>query len=205
MNRPLPIRNWFDAMYEGTPPWDLGRPQPALMRLVEAGLVHGRVLDAGCGTGDLALELAARGHEVVGVDASRVALRKAAGKASERGLHVAFEHRDALDLKGIGTFDTVVDCGLFHVFSDDDRERYAASLARVLEPGGLVHLLCFSDRQPGRVGPRRVSEAELRRTFRKGWFVSEVREATYETRLLADGAMARLATIARVPQTSLVQ
>ena len=41
----------FDEMYEATPPWDIGRPQPAFLTLADAGLFQGTVLDAGeeCG------------------------------------------------------------------------------------------------------------------------------------------------------------
>ena len=57
---------------------------------------------------------------------------------------------DALDLGAIGeVFETVLDCGLFHVFDDDDRARLVASLHAVVVPGGRYHMLCFSDRQPG--------------------------------------------------------
>jgi SAM-dependent methyltransferase len=47
---------FFDAAYHGTPPWEIGRPQPALAELAEAGALRGRVLDVGCGTGEHALE-----------------------------------------------------------------------------------------------------------------------------------------------------
>ena len=204
MDRRLPIRNWFDVAYEGSPPWDIGRPQRVFKDLAEQGLIHGRVLDVGCGTGELALELAARGHDVVGVDASRMALHKAGLKAESRGLSARFVHMDALDLQSIGLFDTVVDCGLFHVFSDADRVRYSQSLARVVEPGGLLHLLCFSDRQPGLMGPRRVSVDELKRSFRRGWVTASVRDAHFETHALRGGARAYLATFARIDGTTLL-
>jgi hypothetical protein len=42
----------FDLLYEQRPPWEIGRPQPALLALAEAGAIHGRVLDMGCGTGE---------------------------------------------------------------------------------------------------------------------------------------------------------
>lgn len=204
MDKRLPVRNFFDAAYEGTPPWDIGRPQPAFVKLAEAGLMHGRVLDVGCGTGELALELSRRGHAVVGVDASQLAVTKAREKACARGLSATFETADALDLAALGGFDTVVDCGLFHVFSDEGRRKYEESLARVVTPGGVLHVLCFSDREPGSAGPRRVSEAELRRTFRRGWFVQTVQESRFDSLFHAAGARARLATLLRMPATSLV-
>jgi hypothetical protein len=56
----------------------------------------------------------------------------------------------------------VLDSGLFHVFSDEDRIRYVRGLKTVLDPGGRLFLLCFSDATPRTEGPRRVSQPELR-------------------------------------------
>jgi 2-polyprenyl-3-methyl-5-hydroxy-6-metoxy-1,4-benzoquinol methylase len=93
---------FFDNAYEGTPTWDIGRPQGAVGRLAQAGLIEGSVLDVGCGTGENALFLAGLGHEVVGIDLARAAIEKARAKAVERGVGATFEVRDALDLLGPG-------------------------------------------------------------------------------------------------------
>ena len=146
----------FDASYasETPPAWDIGRPQPAFDRLAKAGNLVGSVLDAGCGTGEHALLAASLGHEVVGVDLSAKAIELAMTKAATRGVEARFLVADALRLVDLGEqFDTVLDCGLFHVFDDDERERYVDSLAAVVSPGGRYHMLCFSDRQPGDWGP----------------------------------------------------
>ena len=59
----------FDSVYmQGVPPWDIGRSQPAFAELAERGLLAGRVLDAGCGTGEHALMAAALGLEATGFD-----------------------------------------------------------------------------------------------------------------------------------------
>ena len=60
----------FDASYAGTPPWDIGRPQPAFLALAEAGTIRGRVLDVGCGTGEHALMAASMGLEATGIDSA---------------------------------------------------------------------------------------------------------------------------------------
>jgi len=171
----------FQEAYQGLPPpWDIGHPQSALVALADT--VHGSVLDAGCGTGEHALFYAARGHEVWGVDMVPAAIEKARAKAKERGLKATFVVGDALDLGKLGRrFDVVIDSGLFHTFSDDDRPRYVESLAAVLAPGGKVHLLCFSELTPGTVGPRRVTQAEIRAAFGKGWAVRDIQRATFDT------------------------
>ena len=114
----------FIESYRGTPPWDIGRPQPAFARLAEAGDARGPVLDAGCGTGENALAFAARGFEVVGVDAVEAAVDAARAKAAARGLAAEFRVHDALALGDLGRrFGTVVDSGLFHTFDDEERRR----------------------------------------------------------------------------------
>ena len=146
----------WDAVYEAStpPPWDIGRPQPTFVRLADSGLLCGRVLDVGCGTGEHALLAAACGADVVGVDVSPRAINQARGKAAERGVTARFEVADALNLGQLAmTFDTVIDSGLFHVFDDEVRARYVTSLASVLKSGGNCYLMCFSDRQPGDRGP----------------------------------------------------
>jgi len=196
-----PAAGWDSAYEAGSrPPWDIGRPQPAFVRLADGGLLRGRVLDAGCGSGEHALLAAARGADVVGVDVSPRAIERARRKAGERGIAVRFEVADALRLGELGlTFDTVIDSGLFHVFDDADRARYVTSLASVLEPGGTCYLMCFSDRQPGTMGPRRVSQEELRAAFSDGWAVASIVADAFEVNpgLGTPPAQAWLATIRR--------
>ena len=176
----------WDSAYtaEAPAPWDIGRPQPVFACLAGAGLLAGQVLDAGCGTGEHSLLAAASGADVVGVDVSAVAIARARAKAAERGLTVRFEIASALELARLGMtgacFDVIIDSGLFHVFDDPDRPRYAASLASVLRPGGTLYLMCFCDRQPGDFGPRRVSEAELRAAFADGWAVVSIAAGKFE-------------------------
>ena len=174
----------WDSVYApdaAPPPWDIGRPQPAFVRLADRGLLSGRLLDSGCGTGENVLLAAARGAEALGVDISPQAIARARDKAAERGLTARFEVADALRLGQLGlTFDVLIDSGVFHIFDDADRERYVASLAAVLPPGGRCYLMCFSDRQPGTVGPRRVREDELRAAFSDGWEVTSIEADAFE-------------------------
>jgi SAM-dependent methyltransferase len=185
----------FDAAYAGTPPWDIGRPQPAFLHLAETGQIRGSVLDAGCGTGELTLMAGAMGLDATGVDTAQPAIDIARQKALRRGVRASFLLWDALELPALNRrFDTVLDCGLFHVFDDVERQSYVKSLAGVMSPGGRLHLLCFSERVPGDFGPRRVSEAEIRSSF-VGWQIDSIALTKMELTFTPDGVVAWLASM----------
>src|SRR6266568_1412159 len=145
----------FESAYVGTPPWDIGRSQPAIMKIAETGQITGLVLDIGCGTGENVLYLAVPEQ----------------------------------------LFDTVIDSGLFHVFSNEDRVHFRDSLERVVRLGGTYFLMCFSDEEPGDWGPRRVTQAEIRSVFRDGWRVNYIQPSAFETNL--GQSRAWLASISR--------
>jgi SAM-dependent methyltransferase len=166
----------WDSSYAGaSPPWDIGRPQPAIVRLAEAGALTGALLDAGCGTGEHTILAARLGARSLGIDVSTLAIEIARRKAAERGIDAGFRVLDALRIETLGeVFDTVIDSALFHVFDDADRARYVAAVHAVLRPGGHLHLMCFSDRQPGDWGPRRIKESELCAALATGWRIDSL-------------------------------
>ena len=177
----IPDRATFESLYAGQAPWDIGKPHKAFIDVADS--ISGSVLDAGCGTGDTALFLASRGNQVTGFDFLEEPIRRAKLKAAERALNVTFLVKDAMTLKDwTERFDNVIDSGLFHVFSDEDRKRYAEGLATVLRPGGRLYLMCFSDEEPGTQGPRRVSKKELHAAFAQGWDIESIEPARVETR-----------------------
>jgi ubiquinone/menaquinone biosynthesis C-methylase UbiE len=189
----------WDASYvDGPAPWDTGRPQPAIVRLAEEGAFAGAVLDAGCGTGENALHVASLGLHVLGVDVAETALSIAREKAEARGIAADFVAADALHLDRLGqTFETVLDCGLFHTFDGDERRDYVASLASVTARGGNLYVLCFSDIGGDARGPHPVSQEELTAAFDSGWSVASISPDRVETGFDARGAPAWLAKIAR--------
>jgi SAM-dependent methyltransferase len=208
----------FELAYRaGTPPWDIGRPQPEVVRLAAEGELVGDVLDVGCGTGENALHLASLGHRVLGVDASPSAIERARAKAAARGLPVPFAVADALALGALRRrFETALDCGLFHVFAPDQRRAYVQSLCEVLAPGSTLHLLCFSDEEPprgpqertaasprGRIsppgpGPYRIAQHEIGDAFRGIFAIVRIRAGLFESLAHPGGAKAWVTTLVRI-------
>jgi SAM-dependent methyltransferase len=189
----------FEASYESTPPWDIGAPQPAFAQLAADGRLRGRVLDVGCGTGEHVLMVSAAGCEAVGLDIAPSAIRLAEAKAAARRLPARFIVGDARQLGSMGEqFDIVLDCGLFHVFDDEDRPRFVESLAQTVRPGGRYFMLCFSEEEPAGWGPRRVTQAEIRALFVNGWDVETIEPTELHVTIRPEAVRAWFATVRRI-------
>jgi ubiquinone/menaquinone biosynthesis C-methylase UbiE len=185
----MPVdRERFQDLYAVAAPWDIGKPQPAFEAAADA--ITGSVLDIGCGTGENALFFASKRHPVTGIDFLEGPITVAKRKAAERGIKATFLVKDALKLQEWSErFDNIIDSGLFHVFPDEERRQYVHGLNTVLNPGGRLLLLCFSDKTPGTEGPRRVTEKELRDAFAKGWEIERLEPARFEVRPEPKNAM----------------
>lgn len=178
MTETTPSQSRFDDAYaQGSPPWVIGAPQPAIVDLEQRGALRGAVLDIGCGAGEHTILLTRLGYDVVGVDFAANAVALARSNAAARGVDARFEVADALALTGPPRFDTVVDSALFHVFAPDDRTRYVTSLGGVCRAGARVYVLALSDAGRG-FGPQ-VSETDIRSAFTDGWVLEDLATTTY--------------------------
>lgn len=177
---------FWDEAYKGTPPWDVDHPQSAFENLIKSGEIKpGRALDIGCGRGENAIMLAINGCDVTGIDIVKVAISDAKEKAIERRVKVNFVVGDVLQMYRLfrkGEFDIVIDSGLFHTMTDEERPIFAWQVNRVLKKGGKYFMLCFSDKEPDGYGPRRVSKAEIESTFIPLFSIIYIKDATFDSR-----------------------
>lgn len=104
------------------------------------GLAPGaQVLDVGCGYGRHAMELAARGFHVVGLDLSTPLLVRGGEEATRRGLDINFVRGDMRELEFDAQFDGAY-CmfSTFGYFDDETNKKTLVNIARALKPGGRL-------------------------------------------------------------------
>lgn len=174
--------NFFSSVYKGNPPWDIGHTQPVFKRLAKILPSQSKVLDVGCGTGENILFFAKMGFESTGIDFISEAIDKAITKAKERNLNAKFYVMNALELSRLNQkFNFIIDSGLFHTFSDSERLLFKYSLSKVIFTKGIYYMLCFSDREHSRFGPRRISKEEIYDTFNGDWKVISIEPEDFES------------------------
>jgi ubiquinone/menaquinone biosynthesis C-methylase UbiE len=175
----------WDEAYKGTPQWDVGHPQPVFQALIKGGEIKpGRALDIGCGRGENAIMLAMNGCDITGIDLVEDAISDAKAKAIERLVKVNFIVGDVLQLDRFfmdGEFDIVIDSGLFHVMTDEERPVFVKQVHRVLKAGGKYFMLCFSDKEPEGYGPRRVSKAEIEHIFMPRFNIIYIKDTAFDS------------------------
>lgn len=176
---------FWDEAYKGTPPWDVGHPQPVFVDLIKSGEIKpGRALDIGCGRGDNSIMLSMSGCDVTGIDIVKGVISDAKEKAIERHVNVNFVVGNVLQMDRLfrkAEFDIVIDSGLFHTMTDGERPIFARQVHRVLKKGGKYFMLCFSDKEPDGTGPRRVSKAEIESTFTPLFSINYIKDAAFDS------------------------
>jgi len=185
--------DWNARYAEGDLPWDTGKPDEHLVKIVDGGAVKaGRTLEIGCGTGTNALWLAARGFDVLAVDLAPLAIEKARAKAAG-ARNCLFEVLDFLAGKPEGgPFDFVFDRGTFHVFDEADvRARFAERVAGLLAPGGRwLSLIGSTEGGPRDTGPPRRTAREVLASIEPVLELVDLHADYFETMIEGPAAMA---------------
>ena len=142
------VRQWWERFFSDEYLMTVPPPTAAqISRQVDfieqsLGLQKGAmVLDVGCGLGLHSIELARRGHLVVGLDLSLAMITRAAETAQQQGLKINFLHADIREIAFDGAFDAVICMGTTFGFFDDDANRDVLNrLYQALRPGGRILL-----------------------------------------------------------------
>jgi len=182
------LERW-DSAYRGghRPGWDTGRPSSTLKKAVEEGTLRPcRAVVLGCGSGNNAVWLAGQGFDVTGIDIAPAALNQGMEKARKAGVSVRWLLADVLAPPELEPFDFVFDRGCYHGVRRQNAAGYVESVRRLTRPGALVLILAGNANQPGRGGPPRVKEQEIRADF-ASWFEFEWLRETRFDRLDAAG------------------
>jgi len=172
-------RGFFGEVYEsgGPTPWPSTEPTPAVSRLahlLQRRKGGGRVLDLGCGEGRHTLLFAKTGYLTVGLDYLAAPLRTVAQKAEKAGLapRIRLVLGDALLPPFTpGSFDALVDCGVFHHVKKADWPIYLDRVLGLVKPGGYFHLTVFSTKFKHYPGERRTRNWQVHRNHYDHFFV----------------------------------
>jgi SAM-dependent methyltransferase len=197
---------FFNSVYQGIPPWEIGSPQPAMSALLAKFPPAGPILDVGCGSGDLSVYLAQLGYQVVGVDFVETAIANAHKKASSLPPDVTqrlnFQVADALNPSLLQQqFGAVVDSGFFHLLDSDQCDLFVDELALTLLPNGQFYMHEFAIEFPAPYLPRQVTADELQARFTRGngWRIMEIQSVEFLSRV-APPVPAICACIERLPE-----
>ena len=167
---------WADPEYK--PDWGSGTPPRELQKAATADgyKPQGRILDIGCGQGDMSAWLAKQGYQVMGIDFSQNAIERAQ-QAHEGIDNLRFESIDICsDVNDIGPFDGLFDRGCLHGLPAECRQQYVQNVANWTEKGAkfLLLLKTIPDENAVLASWQQKAAAQVKGVFER-WF--EVRGA----------------------------
>lgn len=147
------MTDWNRRYAEDDTPWDKGEAHPVLREMLAHGVLSGRILVPGCGTGHDVRELARRGLEVVGLDVAPIAIECA--RAHKPVGQEIFILGDLFDLPAEmrGTFDGIFEHTCFCAIDSARRADYAEAVAAALRPGGRLLAVFYATPDNGGEGP----------------------------------------------------
>lgn len=202
VSRILPM-NFWEIAYKGAPPWDIEAPQPRIIKLAKNNEIpKNRILDVGCGLGDNSIFLAKKGFSVTCMDIVHRAIDKGKMRANKQKVKIDFLVGDVLKLDQYfdqNYFNAIIDSGLFHILSDNQRPIFAKQIKSVLAVGGKYFMLCFSDKEKGKIGPRSISKKEIKETFSTMLRIDYIKDAFFATKWnKEEGAKAYISSMTKI-------
>ena len=158
------VPDWEEHYRAGTAPWDTGRPDREMIRVVESRPIPPcRTIELGCGTGTNALWLAQHGFDVTAIDLVPLAIERAEARAAAADATIRFVAADLLKLPDLGpSFDFLLDRGCYHAVRRENAAGYVATIDRLLRPGAMGLVLAGNAKEPHQPGPPVVDEQQIR-------------------------------------------
>ena len=148
------MKRWvYELIYRFAPADFIFGSSSKIENFVETA-INGRIapckaITLGCGTGRETIYLAKRGFEVIGVDFSSIAIKKARRSAKEAGIEVQFIVDDLTDLKHVdGSYDLVTDFGALNDMSQKSRDSYMDNVLPLTHPSSHYLMFCFDKMLP---------------------------------------------------------
>jgi SAM-dependent methyltransferase len=197
------------AMYEthgqNKWPWFFDKLDPDFEEYLLANTLNGLdILDLGACSGSQGIELAKRGHRVVGTEISETALEQAKlAAAREPKLTISFLIDDIAESRlNDNQFDLAIDRGCYCSICSFNHEEYVASVRRVLRPGGVLLLKTMSSEERrfiayDKVGGREVqmpfhfAEEQLRTLMSPHFVIEQMRDSYFYSSVVDEPARAR--------------
>jgi SAM-dependent methyltransferase len=174
--------DFADRYLRGETPWDSGKPDEELLRVLAAGKLTGKtVLEFGCGTGTNAVELARRGFVVTAMDIAEPAIRMARDKAHAAAVTVDFRVADVVKDDLGGPYDILFDRGVYHCVRTIDLKRFQDFLRKSTHPGSWWLSLAGNAKEDTDPGPPVVSEDDIRAELGPLFDIVELREFRFTT------------------------
>jgi len=204
MQPPAPA-GW-EARYQETPagqlPWFYADLDPDIAQVIgDLDTSDNDVLDLGCGPGTQAVALAKQGLRVAASDVSGTAIEAAKALACTEGVNIEFHVDDILNSQLHGSFDIIVDRGIFHIFAEAaDQQAYLSTVHRLLKPQGLLILKCFHKDETGEMGPPgRYDTTDIQRFFTDRFELLEARASHFTSSALKTAPKALFCVLKRHP------
>lgn len=195
----------YEKFGENKWPWFIDKLDPDIEEYLRANELRGLdILDIGTCSGSQGIELAKRGHRVVGIDISETALERAKlAAAKDPALAISFLLDDIAEsrLKD-SQFDLVLDRGCYCSICSFSHEEYVANVQRVLRPGGVLLLKTMSSEDQrfmayDKVGGREVqmpfhfTAEQLQKLMSPHFVIEQIRDSYFYSSVLDEPARAR--------------
>lgn len=181
---------WKGTFFAWSKRWETTKPFPEFVKFIKENskyskfLKNSKVLEVGCGSGNLTNYLHNRGVDIEGCDVSTNAVINA--QASSTNNKIIFRQCDVLELKYFKKkYDVIIECSLLQNMNNVERSKYINNLKQILTENGMIISLNVNDNNEYKKGPPNpLSKEDYKKIFNiLDWRIIEFRETKYLTKV----------------------